>query len=71
MNGGTAAAGDDRKTLDTLKAQLALYGHAVHDLASGGYLVVATRWAGMCRELPDLHALAAFSRQIGAAKGPR
>jgi hypothetical protein len=56
------------KGLATLKAQLAIAGHAVHELAGGGFVVIATRWAGMCRECPDLRALAAFARQIGAAR---
>ena len=56
----------DRKTVTTLKAQLALAGHAVHDLAGGGFVVIATRWAGMCRECPDVRSLAAFARQIEA-----
>lgn len=61
-------AGADGKALATLKAQLAISGHSVHHLADGGFLVVATKWAGMCREVPDLHALAAFARQIGACR---
>lgn len=56
----------DSKVLANLKASLAMSGHAVHDLANGGYLVVATKWAGMCRECPDLRSLTAFARQIGA-----
>jgi hypothetical protein len=58
---------DDSKALSTLKARFALHdgGHAVHELASGGFLVVATRWGGMSRECPDLSALAAFARQLG------
>jgi hypothetical protein len=57
---------DEGKALATLKASLALAGHAVHELSGGGFLVVATRWAGLCRECPDVRALAAFARQIGA-----
>lgn len=62
--------GDDRKEKDlrTLIAQMAMAGHSVHTLASGGFLVVATKWAGMCRECPTMHALVAFARQIGALK---
>lgn len=49
----------------SLQAAFARAGHAVHQLASGGYLVVAIRWGGLCREVPDLPALAAFARQMG------
>jgi hypothetical protein len=67
-NAAILAPVDDarKKRLITLKAQFALHGgHAVHELASGGFLVVATRWGGMSRECPDLSALAAFARQLG------
>ena len=50
------------KTEDTLIAQFALAGHAVHRLAEGGYLVC--RW-GMVRQCRDLDALTAFARQVG------
>jgi hypothetical protein len=63
-----ASLASDGKAVATLKAQLAIAGHAVHELATGGYLVVATRWAGMCRECPDVRSLAAFARQIGACR---
>lgn len=53
----------DCKTLATLKAQFALRGHSVYELADGGFLV--TRW-GLSRACPDLHALGQFARQIGA-----
>jgi hypothetical protein len=62
-----AAPDDGSKALATLTAQLAIAGHAVHGLDGGGYLVVATKWAGMCKQVPDLRALAAFARQIGAS----
>lgn len=52
---------DEGKTLATLKAKFALAGHSVHTLADGGFLVC--RWG--VRHVPDLHALAAFARQIG------
>lgn len=58
-------AADAGKTVATLRAKLALSGHAVHDLADGGFLVVAVRWGGLCRECPDLAALAAFARMLG------
>ena len=57
----------DRKELATLRARLAMAGHAVHELASGGFLVVDTRWAGLCKECPDLRALATFARLVGAS----
>lgn len=53
------------KLLATLKAQLAMKGHAVHERAGGGFLVVATRWGGLSRECADLEALAAFTRRLG------
>jgi hypothetical protein len=56
----------DCKALATLRAQLGIRGHAVHCLDSGGYLVVDTKWAGLCKALPDLAALAAFAKQLGA-----
>ena len=61
-----APAESDGKALATLKAQLAIAGHAVHELTGGGFVVVATRWAGLCRECPDVRSLAVFARQIGA-----
>lgn len=57
---------DCGKALAYLKAVFAMKGHAVHELSGGGFIVVATQWAGMCRECPDLHALRTFARQIGA-----
>jgi hypothetical protein len=63
-----AFVSDEDKAAATLTAQLAIAGHAVHTLAGGGFLVVATKWAGMCRECPDLRALAAFAKQIGASR---
>ena len=54
---------DTAKTVATLRAQFARQGHEVYELADGGFLV--SRW-GMTRHLPDLRALAAFGRQIGA-----
>jgi hypothetical protein len=52
----------DRKRIETLKAQFALRGHAVHELHEGGYLVC--RW-GLVRACRDLEALQAFARQMG------
>ena len=48
-----------------LKAQYALAGHEVHELADGGFLV--TKW-GHSRYCPDLHALAGFARQTGVTR---
>lgn len=51
------------KHLATLKAQFALRGHQVHELASGGFLVV---WRGCSRRCIDLEGLESFVRQVGA-----
>lgn len=53
---------DERKTLSTLMAAFALAGYAVHELSCGGFVVA--RW-NLTRHCPDVHALAAFARQIG------
>lgn len=53
------------KALATLRALLAMHGHTLHELSSGGFLV--TKW-GLCRELPDLRSAAQFARQIGARR---
>lgn len=50
------------KCLATLKAQFALRGHQVHELASGGFLVV---WRGHSRHCGDMDSLVAFARQVG------
>lgn len=52
----------DAKAVATIKAKLAIMGHAVFDLAEGGYIV--TRW-GMVRHCADVGQLAAFLEQIG------
>lgn len=57
-------AGQDRKEFATLQAQLALRGHALHELRGGGYVV--TRW-NLNRELPDLATVRAFAERVGAA----
>jgi len=49
----------------TLTAALALRGHAVHKLASGGFLVC---WQGHSRHCGDLESLQAFARQVGAVR---
>jgi len=51
------------KRLATLKAQLAMRGVEVYELASGAY--VATRW-GLTKHCIDIESLEAFARQIGA-----
>lgn len=56
-------AEDGKTTLATIKAQLALRGHAVHETADGGFLV--TRWS-LVKHCPDLRCLAAFARAVGA-----
>jgi len=48
-----------------LTAALALRGHAVHKLASGGFLVC---WQGHSRKCGDLESLQAFARQVGAVR---
>jgi hypothetical protein len=52
----------DRKTVATLKAQFALRGHAVHEMAGGGFIIC--RW-GLVRACRDLEALQAFARKMG------
>lgn len=52
------------KRIATVRAQLALRGHAVHLLAEGGYLVV---WRGLSRECRDLGELEAHARRVGGA----
>lgn len=55
-----------RKRLDTLRAQLALKGFEVRQLASGAWLV--SKWS-LTREVsgPGLDGLEGFARQVGAA----
>lgn len=54
-----------RKRLDTLRAQLALRGFEVRQLASGAWLI--SRW-NLTREVsgPGIDGLEAFARQVGA-----
>lgn len=56
------ADGAEGKALATLKAAYAMAGHAVHELADGGYLVCKFNLAKHC---PDVRALAAFAKQTG------
>lgn len=54
--------GNDRKRLATLCAQFAMRGYSVHAV-SDGFLV--TRW-NLTKHVPDLDALEAFGRVVGA-----
>lgn len=66
---------EERKHEATLMAKLALQGHAVyrvaqdtriaHQVPKDSYIV--TRW-GMVRHCPDIEALDAFARQVGAVQ---
>ncbi|MDI3510820.1 MAG: hypothetical protein PWQ61_1585 [Betaproteobacteria bacterium] len=58
-----ADAAEHRKRMATLVAKLALRGHAVHTTAEGGFLVC---WHGYVRHCPDIVALEAFAKQVGA-----
>lgn len=51
------------KLTANLIAAFALRGHSVYELAGGGFAV--TRW-GLVKQVPDLRALSAFARQVGA-----
>lgn len=53
----------DQSRLANIIAQMALAGHAVHELEHG-FLVC--RW-GMTKVCPDLAALVGFARQIGVS----
>lgn len=54
--------GNAEKHLTTLKAQLALKGFSVHDLATGGYFVTKWNLTMLCPALADLEA---FALQVG------
>ena len=62
-----AQADADRKWFETLRALLALKGHALHRTHAYDGLVrfYVTRW-GQVRELQDMAAVLAFSEQVGA-----
>lgn len=60
--GIVAVPDDDRKPVARLKAAFALAGHAVHELADGGFLVCRFNFARHC---PDVTALAAFAKLAG------
>lgn len=55
----------ERKHEATLMAKLALRGHAVHRIATGGYLVCRHGYVKHCA---DLEALQAFAWQVGAVR---
>ena len=59
-----AEACAQRKQFATLRARLALEGWSLSE-ADRAATFHATRW-GMFRELPDLAAVEAFARQVGA-----
>lgn len=54
--------GADSKAVATQVAHLAIAGHAVHQLADGGYMVCKY---GYTHHAPDFEALQAFSRKLG------
>jgi hypothetical protein len=57
------ATGDrPRKAIATQVAELAIAGHAVHQLSDGGYLVCKY---GYTHYAPDFAALQAFARRLG------
>lgn len=56
-------ADDDCKLRADLAAAAALAGFELHPLSSGGWLLCR---AGAARALPDLAAVAALLRQLGA-----
>jgi len=53
----------ERKERERMTATAALAGWTLHSLSSGGWLLC--RW-GRARELPDLAAVGALLRQMGA-----
>lgn len=52
------------KALETIKAQFAAIGHAVHDGGNQDFIVVHCAW-GHSRHCPDYWALVQFGRQLG------
>lgn len=54
------------KGLATLKAQLELAGHRVHEGSNDDFIV--TRW-GMAKRCPDLGALRRYARVLGVRHG--
>ena len=63
------AAQFDQKRFATLKAKLALLGHALHRTSpeDGPVRLFCQRW-GMVRHMADLDAVAAFLGQVGGAE---
>lgn len=53
------------KAVATLKAQLALHGHAVHTMQGGDFLVCKY---GLSFYAADFEALQAFARKLGVSK---
>lgn len=53
------------KALSTLIAQLAMRGHAVHQLKDGGFMVCKY---GHTHHAPDFDALQAFARRLGVSQ---
>lgn len=66
--GSGVATPEDNKDFQTLRARLAIAGHALSrtDASDGPPSYFVTRW-GMVRELRDLAAVAAFAEQVGAS----
>lgn len=63
----SASASADDKTFQTLRARLALAGHALNrtEASDGPRRYMVSRW-GMVRELRDLCAVEAFAKQVAA-----
>ena len=57
--------GADSKAIATQIAQLAIAGHAVHQLADGGYWVCKY---GYTHHAKDFEALQAFARKLGVTQ---
>jgi len=60
------SADGSSKALATLKAQLALAGHQVHEGSNNDFIV--TRW-GMSKHCPDIGSLRRFARIVGVRHG--
>lgn len=68
MNDAAVKYGSDedqrRKRFETLRAQLAGSGFALHELSCGGYLIA--RW-DRTAHAPDLHAVQCFLERVKGA----
>lgn len=53
----------DAKAVATIKAKLAIMGHAVFDLAEGGFIVTRQGHVKFCRDMAELEK---FARLVGA-----